>query len=120
MVAHFLVVALVIWMAAVPAWGQPSSAVLPVEELLAGALVDHPELRAARLEVEAAEADARSRWPEGAQPRQQRHDRSDGAARPQRPQGGSRRSRGSGGCRASGAVGREGAAAACRHPREGG
>jgi outer membrane protein, heavy metal efflux system len=38
------------------AWGQPAPASLTVEQLLDRAVSDHPDLRAARLEVEAAEA----------------------------------------------------------------
>jgi cobalt-zinc-cadmium efflux system outer membrane protein len=38
------------------AWGQPAPASLTVEQLLERAVADHPDLRAARLEVEAAEA----------------------------------------------------------------
>ena len=39
-----------------PAWGQPAPASLTVKELLDRAVSDHPDLRAARLDVEAAEA----------------------------------------------------------------
>ena len=39
-----------------PAWGQAAPASLTVEQLLDRAVSDHPDLRAARLDVEAAEA----------------------------------------------------------------
>jgi len=41
---------------AATAWGQPAPSSLTVEQLLDRAVTDHPDLRAARLDVEAAEA----------------------------------------------------------------
>ena len=41
---------------AATAWGQPAPVLLTVEQLLDRAVTDHPDLRAARLDVEAAEA----------------------------------------------------------------
>jgi cobalt-zinc-cadmium efflux system outer membrane protein len=40
-------------------WGQPAPAAFTIDELLDRALADHPDLRAARLDVEAAEARVR-------------------------------------------------------------